>query len=50
MRAPPQPAWVFVEPWVIVHIPEPEPPPAEREPPDVEVLEELGILQALMGR
>jgi hypothetical protein len=49
MRAPPQPAWVFVEPRVIVRIPEPAPRHAE-EPTEPEDLEELGILRALMGR
>lgn len=50
MRAPPQPAWVFVEPRVIVRIPEPTPPAIEADPPAPEDLEELGVLQALMGR
>lgn len=49
MRAPPQPAWVFVEPRAIVRIPEPT-PAIEADPPAPEDLEELGVLQALMGR
>jgi hypothetical protein len=43
MRTAPQPAWVFVEPRVVVDLVDP-PPPEDQDP------EELGVLLALMGR